>query len=60
MSRVKNVQVSNNLVSHSGSKDDTRKRGRGSGLWGSSSVLIEKINFYMPMDLEIWLSTYRL
>jgi hypothetical protein len=47
MSRVKNVQVSNNLVSHSGSKDDTRKWGRGSGLWtwGSSSVLIEKNKF---------------
>jgi len=47
MSGVKNVQVSNNLVSHSGSKDDSRKWGRGSGLWtwGSSQVLIEKNKF---------------
>jgi hypothetical protein len=47
MSGVKNVYVANNLVSHSGSADDTRKWGRGSGLWtwGSSHVLIEKNKF---------------
>jgi hypothetical protein len=47
MSGVKNVYVSNNIVTHSGSNDDTRKWGRGSGLWtwGSSHVLIEKNKF---------------
>ncbi|WP_345276416.1 right-handed parallel beta-helix repeat-containing protein [Litoribaculum gwangyangense] len=47
MSGVKSVQVRNNLVSHSGSQDDSRKWGRGSGLWtwGSSHVLIEKNKF---------------
>lgn len=47
MSGVNNVHVSNNTVSHSGSNDDTRKWGRGSGLWtwGSSHVLIEKNKF---------------
>ncbi len=47
MSEVETVYVSNNLVSHSGSNDDTRKWGRGSGLWtwGSSKVLIEKNKF---------------
>jgi hypothetical protein len=44
MSEVKSVYVANNIVSHSGSNDDTRKWGRGSGLWtwGASHVLIEK------------------
>lgn len=47
MSEVKNVHVSNNYVSHSGSPDDSRKWGRGSGLWtwGSSNILIEKNKF---------------
>ncbi|MFC3417362.1 right-handed parallel beta-helix repeat-containing protein [Algoriphagus hitonicola] len=47
MSGVKFVYVADNLVSHSGSTDDSRKWGRGSGLWtwGSSMVLIEKNQF---------------
>lgn len=47
MSEVKNVHVYKNNVSHSGSDDDSRKWGRGSGLWtwGSSHVLIEKNKF---------------
>lgn len=47
MSRVENVYVSNNIVSHSGSNDDSRKWGRGSGLWtwGASNILIEKNKF---------------
>lgn len=47
MSEVKSVYVANNFVSHSGSNDDSRKWGRGSGLWtwGSSHVLIEKNKF---------------
>jgi hypothetical protein len=47
MSEVKNVYVAENIVSHSGSPDDSRKWGRGSGLWtwGSSNVLIEKNKF---------------
>tara|TARA_R110002049_G_scaffold88627_1_gene223481 strand:- start:231 stop:1859 length:1629 start_codon:yes stop_codon:yes gene_type:complete len=47
MSEVKSVYVANNLVSHSGSIDDSRKWGRGSGLWtwGASHVLIEKNKF---------------
>lgn len=47
MSGVKDVHVINNHVTHSGSSDDTRKWGRGSGLWtwGSSNVLIEKNKF---------------
>jgi len=47
MSEVKNVFVTNNLVTHSGNDNDTRKWGRGSGLWtwGSSKVLIEKNKF---------------
>tara|TARA_R110000868_G_scaffold108051_2_gene295272 strand:- start:1111 stop:2748 length:1638 start_codon:yes stop_codon:yes gene_type:complete len=47
MSGVENVYVSNNIVSHSGSNDDSRKWGRGSGLWtwGASNVLIEKNKF---------------
>lgn len=37
----------NNFVSHSGSSDDSRKWGRGSGLWtwGCSDILIEKNHF---------------
>jgi signal peptidase I len=47
MSEVEAVYVSKNNVSHSGSHDDSRKWGRGSGLWtwGSSNVLIEKNEF---------------
>ncbi|MCF8342727.1 MAG: right-handed parallel beta-helix repeat-containing protein [Chitinophagaceae bacterium] len=47
MSGVENVYVTKNKVSHSGSNDDSRKWGRGSGLWtwGSSNVLIEKNQF---------------
>ncbi len=47
MSGVKDGRISQNLVSHSGSKDDSRKWGRGSGLWtwGSSDVIIEHNRF---------------
>lgn len=47
MSEVEDVYVSKNFVSHSGCNDDSRKWGRGSGLWtwGSSNVLIEKNEF---------------
>ncbi|WP_310560575.1 right-handed parallel beta-helix repeat-containing protein [Flavobacterium sp.] len=47
MSEVESVYVSKNNVSHSGCNDDSRKWGRGSGLWtwGSSNVLIEKNKF---------------
>jgi len=47
MSGVKNGHVFNNIVAYSGSNNDTRKWGRGSGLWtwGSSDVLIEKNRF---------------
>ena len=47
MSEVESVYVSKNSVSHSGCNDDSRKWGRGSGLWtwGSSNVLIEKNKF---------------
>ncbi len=47
MSEVREAHVANNTVSHTGSNDDTRKWGRGSGLWtwGSSNVLIEKNSF---------------
>ncbi|PQV48387.1 parallel beta helix pectate lyase-like protein [Jejuia pallidilutea] len=47
MSGVTSVYVANNTISHSGNADDTRKWGRGSGLWtwGSSHVLIEKNEF---------------
>jgi len=47
MSDVTDVHVINNIVSRSGSNNDTRKWGRGSGLWtwGSSKVLIEKNKF---------------
>ena len=44
MSEVENVHVAENKISHSGSNNDSRKWGRGSGLWtwGSSNVLTEK------------------
>lgn len=47
MSEVHTVYVSDNVVDQSGSNDDSRKWGRGSGLWtwGSSHVLIEKNQF---------------
>lgn len=47
MSGVKHVYVANNDVNHSGSTDDSRKWGRGSGLWTwtASHVLIEKNTF---------------
>ncbi|UMB60188.1 right-handed parallel beta-helix repeat-containing protein [Lutibacter sp. A80] len=47
MSGVKDVQVAGNTVTHSGSNTDSRKWGRGSGLWtwSSSNVLIEKNKF---------------
>lgn len=47
MSGVKGGRVSRNLVSHSGSKDDSRKWGRGSGLWtwGSADIIIEHNRF---------------
>jgi hypothetical protein len=47
MSEVEAIYVSKNTVSHSGCNDDSRKWGRGSGLWtwGSSNVLIEKNAF---------------
>ena len=45
--RSTTAQVSGNNISYSGSFDDSRKWGRGSGLWtwGSSKVLIEKNTF---------------
>ncbi|HAH36093.1 MAG TPA: right-handed parallel beta-helix repeat-containing protein [Algoriphagus sp.] len=47
MSGVKFVYVADNEVMYSGSNDDGRKWGRGSGLWtwSSSMVLIEKNKF---------------
>ncbi|MDE3253832.1 MAG: right-handed parallel beta-helix repeat-containing protein, partial [Bacteroidota bacterium] len=47
MSEVQDVYVANNVVDHSGSNNDSRKWGRGSGLWtwGSKDVLIEKNKF---------------
>lgn len=47
MSEVQDVYVAGNVVDHSGSTSDSRKWGRGSGLWtwGSSNVLIEKNQF---------------
>ena len=47
MSEVQFVYVANNIVDHSGSNTDSRKWGRGSGLWtwGSSNVLIENNEF---------------
>lgn len=47
MSGVEEVHVLRNSVNHSGSTSDSRKWGRGSGLWtwGSTDVLIEKNSF---------------
>lgn len=47
MSNVKDVHVANNTVTYSGSNDDSRKWGRGSGLWtwSASRVLIEHNKF---------------
>jgi len=47
MSGVANGHILNNQVDRSGSKDDSRKWGRGSGLWtwGSSDILIEHNRF---------------
>ncbi len=47
MSEVRFVRVVNNEVSHSGSTNDSRNWGRGSGLWtwGASNVLIEHNSF---------------
>ncbi len=47
MSGVAECHVNNNIVDHSGSNDDTRKWGRGSGLWtwGSENILIEHNRF---------------
>jgi len=47
MSRVKNGHIYGNTVDRSGSNDDSRKWGRGSGLWtwGSEHVLIEHNRF---------------
>ncbi len=48
MSGIINGHISGNFVSHSGSADDTRKWGRGSGLWtwGSDDVIVEN-NYFM-------------
>ena len=48
MSGVFNGHISNNYINRSGSNDDSRKWGRGSGLWtwGSSDILIEK-NYFL-------------
>lgn len=47
MSEVKFVYVAGNEVKYSGSTDDGRNWGRGSGLWtwGASTILIEKNSF---------------
>ncbi len=47
MSGVVNAHVSKNLVNYSGSSDDSRKWGRGSGMWtwGSSNILVEHNQF---------------
>lgn len=47
MSGVKYVHVTGNEVTYSGSPDDSRKWGRGSGLWtwGASTILIEHNKF---------------
>ncbi|PHN04551.1 right-handed parallel beta-helix repeat-containing protein [Flavilitoribacter nigricans] len=47
MSGVVDGHIKNNYVSHSGSPDDSRKWGRGSGLWtwGSSEIIIERNHF---------------
>lgn len=47
MSCIKEGHIFNNEVDKSGSSNDTRKWGRGSGLWtwGSTNILIEKNRF---------------
>lgn len=47
MSGVKNAHVKKNNINYSGTKDDSRKWGRGSGLWtwGCDSVIIEHNSF---------------
>lgn len=47
MSGVHEGLVKNNVVNYSGSDDDSRKWGRGSGLWtwGSSNIIIEHNEF---------------
>lgn len=47
MSEVKNIHVHHNTIDHSGSNNDSRKWGRGSGLWtwSASEVLIEHNSF---------------
>lgn len=47
MSNVQFAYVADNLVNRSGSPDDSRKWGRGSGLWtwGASHVIIERNKF---------------
>lgn len=47
MSNVRFIYIANNEVIRSGSNDDSRKWGRGSGLWtwSASNVLIEKNKF---------------
>lgn len=47
MSGVHKGLVKNNIVNYSGSDDDSRKWGRGSGLWtwGSSNIIIEYNEF---------------
>lgn len=47
LSGVKNGYFAHNLVNYSGSNNDTRKWGRGSGLWtwGSDNILIEHNEF---------------
>ena len=47
MSGVEKGHITNNYVNKSGSYNDSRKWGRGSGLWtwGSSDILIEKNHF---------------
>lgn len=47
MSRVSDLHVHHNNITKSGSNDDSRKWGRGSGLWtwGSTNVLIEYNTF---------------
>jgi hypothetical protein len=47
MSEVKNIHVHHNKVDHTGSTNDSRKWGRGSGLWtwSASQVLIEHNSF---------------
>ena len=48
MSGIFNGHISENYIDYSGSNNDSRKWGRGSGLWtwGSSNVLIEK-NYFL-------------